>query len=233
MSGRSYLNNFRTNLKMQNDLRNGGKSQEQNPKLTCQELITMNVQEKEEYFKKHKLHLRRTMAKSGISQTVRDNLQKRGMVPGDLKFLPACEVRDILFHQLAASQVKPKQMGSPKSDTYSEEGVNQQIPDTTLDKVRSNTDVVSPAEGGFIAEFANLTLIEHKKLLKDFKTEKLNTKIEEQGSMYGKASMQISDALAEQRANPEISKVESMFDELKISVHYQKFQEMAMQILET
>lgn len=51
--------------------------------------------------------------------------------------------------------------------------------------------------------------------------------------MYGKASTQISPALAELRANPEINKMESMFDEYKISMHYQKFQEMAMQLLET
>lgn len=49
--------------------------------LTCQELITMNVQEKDEHFKARKNHMRRMMAKSGISQTVRDNLAKRGMVP--------------------------------------------------------------------------------------------------------------------------------------------------------
>lgn len=38
---------------------------------------------------------------------------------------------------------------------------------------------MSPAEGGFIAEFAKLTLIEHKNLVKDYKAEKLNNKIED------------------------------------------------------
>lgn len=34
------------------------------------------------------------------------------------------------------------------------------------------------------------------------------------------------------RANPEISKVNSLFDEHRISAHYEKFQEKAMQLLE-
>ena len=44
--------------------------------------------------------------------------------------------------------------------------------------------------------------------------------------------MEVSDRVLEQRANCEISKVESMFEDHKISAHYEKFQEKAMQILE-
>ena len=44
--------------------------------------------------------------------------------------------------------------------------------------------------------------------------------------------MEISPRLLELRANPEISKVNSMFEDHKISAHYAMFQEKAMQILE-
>ena len=56
----------------------------------------------------------------------------------------------------------------------------------------------------------------------------LTNKISEQGSMYGKSSMEVSPRLLELRANPEISKVSSMFEDHKISAHYAMFQEKAM-----
>ena len=42
----------------------------------------------------------------------------------------------------------------------------------------------------------------------------------------------MSSKLAELRANCEISKVNSMFEDYKISTHYAKFQEKALLILE-
>ena len=77
-----------------------------------------------------------------------------------------------------------------------------------------------------------MTIKKHNALLRNYKTEALNNKIEEKGSMYGKASQEVSERLIELRANPEISKVNSMFEDHKISAHYGRFQEKAMQILE-
>ncbi len=42
----------------------------------------------------------------------------------------------------------------------------------------------------------------------------------------------MSDKLLELRANPEISKVNSMFEDYKISANYTRFQEKAMQLIE-
>jgi len=46
--------------------------------------------------------------------------------------------------------------------------------------------------------------------------------------MYGPSSFEVSDKIKELRANPEISKVNSLFEEYKISAHYERFQEKAM-----
>ena len=83
-------------------------------------------------------------------------------------------------------------------------------------------------EGPYIKEFSQITLRKHAKLCKDYQTEMLNKKISEHGSMYGKSSMEVSPRLLELRANPEISKVSSMFEDHKISAHYAMFQEKAM-----
>lgn len=58
----------------------------------------------------------------------------------------------------------------------------------------------TPFEGAYIAEFSQRTLKEHRKLAKEYQTEILNHKISEQGSMYGKASMEVSERLLELRA---------------------------------
>ena len=50
--------------------------------------------------------------------------------------------------------------------------------------------------------------------------------------MYGKSSQEVSDQILERRANPEISKVNSMFEDYKISANYTRFQEKAMQLIE-
>lgn len=81
-----------------------------------------------------------------------------------------------------------------------------------------------PFEGAYIAQFSQRTMKEHAKLAKEYNTAVLNQKITEQGSMYGQASMEVSDRVLEQRANCEISKVNSMFEDHKISAHYEKFQ---------
>jgi len=59
--------------------------------------------------------------------------------------------------------------------------------------------------------------------MKQYHTENLNQKIAEQGSMYGTSAQEVSDRVLEQRANPEISKVNSMFEDHKISKHYKRF----------
>jgi len=50
--------------------------------------------------------------------------------------------------------------------------------------------------------------------------------------MYGKSSQEISARVLELRQAPEISKVNSMFEEHKISQHYAAFQQKALEILE-
>ena len=60
--------------------------------------------------------------------------------------------------------------------------------------------------------------------MQDYRTEQLHNKIEEKGSMYGKSSQEVSARVLELRQAPEISKVNSMFEEHKISKHYAMFQ---------
>ena len=76
-----------------------------------------------------------------------------------------------------------------------------------IDKVKQNVAADIPFEGAYIGAFSKRTLREHEKLAKEFKTEKLNKKIQSQGSMYGKASLEVSSRLLEMRGNGEISKV--------------------------
>ena len=141
------------------------------------------------------------------------------MTVGDLKFLPACEVKDILEGRPADAKTART---SPKAaDMFAEDNV--QIPQHVIDKVKENVPADIPFEGAYIAEFSQRTLRDHRKLAKEYQTQVLNQKIVDQGSMYGKASMEISDRLLELRANCEISKVESMFEDHKISAHYSKF----------
>jgi len=64
--------------------------------VTAQELITMGVKEKEDYLLKFKRFKRRRQTESGITEEVKNKLLKRGLIPEDLKYLPACEVKDIL-----------------------------------------------------------------------------------------------------------------------------------------
>ena len=45
----------------------------------------------------------------------------------------------------------------------------------------------------------------------------MEKKVEERGSIYGNASREVSDRVAELRANSEISKVESMFADHHVS----------------
>ena len=51
------------------------------------------------------------------------------------------------------------------------------------------------------------------------------------GSMYGNASKEVSDRVAELRANCEISKVDSMFTDHHVSAQYKRFQQEAMWML--
>ena len=159
-----------------------------------------------------------------------ETLKDRKMTMGDLKYLPACEVKDILEggkhsdSKTAANGIQAKH--AQLMDGYSEENVKVQ--QRVIDRVKENVGADIPFEGAYIAEFSQRTMKEHAKLSKMYKTEVLNHKITEQGSMYGKASMEVSDRLLELRANCEISKVESMFEDHKISAHYEKFQEKAL-----
>ena len=50
--------------------------------------------------------------------------------------------------------------------------------------------------------------------------------------MYGNAHNEISDKQREQRASQEISKIDTMFGDGKIKMHYSKFKEQADLILE-
>ena len=104
------------------------------------------------------------------------------MTVGDLKFLPACEVKDILESKpLEASKTAKT---SPKSkEIYVEESVK--LPQRVIDKVKESVPADIPFEGAYIEEFSKRTLIEHHKLIKEYQTEILNKKITEQGSMYG------------------------------------------------
>ena len=159
-----------------------------------------------------------------------DSLKERKMTMGDLKYLPACEVKDILEggkhsdSKSAANGIQTKP--AAHMEGYSEEHIKVQ--QRVIDRVKENVGADVPFEGAYIAEFSQRTMKEHAKLTKMYKTEVLNHKITEQGSMYGKASMEVSDRLLELRANCEISKVESMFEDHKISSHYEKFQEKAL-----
>ena len=54
LQGRDYLRDFRKNVKLRDDLLKQGQRTQltKEPKLTAEDLIMMNVQEKEDYFKK-------------------------------------------------------------------------------------------------------------------------------------------------------------------------------------
>ena len=56
----------------------------------------MNVPEKLEYFEERDRFLKKKQLKSGITDKVKETLKQRNMVPADLKYLPACEVKGIL-----------------------------------------------------------------------------------------------------------------------------------------
>ena len=56
----------------------------------------MNVQEKIEFMEKRRKFLKKKHKDSGITDDVKAVLSERKMVPDDLKYLPACEVKDIL-----------------------------------------------------------------------------------------------------------------------------------------
>jgi len=75
----------------------------------------------------------------------------------------------------------------------------------------------SQFENGYIGEFSRVTIRKHCKLMRKYRTEQLNNKIEEQGSMYGKSSQEVTARVLELRQTQEISKVNSMFEEHKIS----------------
>lgn len=49
--------------------------------------------------------------------------------------------------------------------------------------------------------------------------------------MYGQSSQEVSQKVLELRQRSEISKVHSMFEDHRISAHYGKFQEVALQLL--
>lgn len=68
--------------------------------------------------------------------------------------------------------------------------------------------------------------------MRKYRTEQLHNKIDEKGSMYGQSSNEVSARVLEMRAPPEISKVNSMFEEHKISQHYAMFQKKALEILD-
>ena len=116
------------------------------------------------------------------------------MVPDDLKYLPACEVKTILEGAKKRSQTLA---ASPRSDGYEEEGVGDQIPKVTTDRVKQNVALAVPTEGGYIAEFAKITLKAHDQLCKEYQISSLQQKCEEHGSMYGKSANEISASVAE------------------------------------
>ena len=104
------------------------------------------------------------------------------MTIGDLKYLPACEVKDILEGGCKQSGSKTTR-GSPKAaDPFSEAVKVQQ---RVIDRVKENVAADMPFEGAYIAQFSQRTMKEHAKLAKEYNTAVLNQKITEQGSMYG------------------------------------------------
>ena len=77
-----------------------------------------------------------------------------------------------------------------------------------------------------------MTLSDHRKLIKEDQAQNLQNLIDIKGSMYGNAHNEISDKQREQRASQEISKIDTMFGDGKIKMHYSKFKEQADLILE-
>lgn len=171
---------------------------------------------------KRRKFLKKKHKDSGITDDVKAVLSERKMVPDDLKYLPACEVKDILSGN-HPNQRSANKTFDAKVDTYKEEGITAQIAPRTIQKVKESVSAETQFEGGYFAEFSKITLNNHRRLMKQYVTEKLNAKIEEKGSMYGQASKEVSQRVLELRANPEISKVQSMFDDREISAHYGEF----------
>ena len=67
-------------------------------KVKASDLIMMNVPEKIDFLTKRKHYLAKKQENSGITSAVKETLKKRKMTIGDLKYLPACEVKDILYN---------------------------------------------------------------------------------------------------------------------------------------
>ena len=65
----------------------------------------------------------------------------------------------------------------------------------------------------------------------NYQTTKLINKIEERGSLYGKAAAEVSEKVAEQRAHPEIQASKNMFADNQVSEQYEGFQQKAMALL--
>ena len=234
VAGEEMLKGIRANrMKIHNEaeIRDAGLESseyyDKNFNIKAKDLIMMNVPEKKDFLEKREKYLKKKQLESGITNEALETLKARKMVPADLKFLPACEVKDILEGRKGRDSNNKNKAAKP-ADQYSE---NIKVSKREVEKVRENVASDKPFEGGYIAEFSRNTLKEHNKLTKDYQTEMLNRKIEEQGSMYGRAAMEVSDKVLELRANCQISKVNSMFEDHKISVHYERFQEKAMMLI--
>lgn len=73
---------------------------------------------------------------------------------------------------------------------------------------------------GYYQQFKKETKARSKKLEHKFLIEKLEAKIKEKGSLYGKVPMKVSTKLAELRQGSQINKVDNLFKDDIISTLY-------------
>ena len=180
----------------------------------------MNVEEKNDFVAARKKLLEQLQNASGISADKVKAMQKQGITMRALKQLPACQIKALLAADKPTSPGPKTAFGSKKS-----------LPPGTTQPLEAGAEAPNPFGNEFNAEFAKKTLMEHKKMSVQYRTNKLIAKIEEKGSLYGKSAAEVSEAVAEQRKNPQIQAVEGMFNDNKISDQYEGFQRKAVEIL--
>ena len=130
--------------------------------------------EKLEYMAKRKRKEKKQLSQSGITARVNEKLRLRKMAPSDLKYLPACEVKDILSDkQKGYTQGSKTARTSP--DQYNEIGVR--VKSKVYDRLKSTVAPDIKFEGTHMAEFTRRTMKNHNRLITDYKTDQLSKKI--------------------------------------------------------
>ena len=97
------------------------------------------------------------------------------MTVDDLKYLPACEVKDILE---GSDRKSARKQSVPLVDKYSE-NVSNKIDQRAINKVKEAVPAETQFEGGYIGEFSRVTPRKHRQLMENYKMEKLQHKITE------------------------------------------------------